>query len=269
MAAEPVDRQNWSAFFKVRASQPALVVPVAQEPARRLHACCRWASSSAYWPLAWRLGTQVRVACGSPACSHDEITRYRVSARNWSSPIAVVATGTLEVTRSSARPPVQATTYIQQYKFIRLEKRANYEGLDPVSQRPATGLTTPAIISAAEQLRRPIPASPPASIEELKTVGPRTDADFSPQDHRAVHPRGPARACCNERHHKPAHQPALHRMGPRRHCHAVEYVQPADSRRPPTEDDANGRRGLRLSRLFVTLSGPVSKRRSKPPSGAR
>lgn len=59
---------------------------------------------------------------------HDEITRNRVgeelvfahrSRRNW-------FLGGDDVAN---KPPAQATTYIQQYKFIRLERRANYEAL--------------------------------------------------------------------------------------------------------------------------------------------
>jgi hypothetical protein len=59
---------------------------------------------------------------------HDEITQYgygeelvfcRTSKRNW-------YLGGDEIAN---KPPVQATTHVQQYKFIRLEKRANYEAL--------------------------------------------------------------------------------------------------------------------------------------------
>jgi gamma-glutamylcyclotransferase (GGCT)/AIG2-like uncharacterized protein YtfP len=59
---------------------------------------------------------------------HDEITRYHVgeelvfahrSRRNW-------FLGGDEIANKA---PAQATTYIQQYKFIRLERRANYEPL--------------------------------------------------------------------------------------------------------------------------------------------
>jgi gamma-glutamylcyclotransferase (GGCT)/AIG2-like uncharacterized protein YtfP len=58
----------------------------------------------------------------------DEITRYRTeeelvfarrSRRNWY----------LGADDIANKAPAQATTYIQQYKFIRLEKRANYEPL--------------------------------------------------------------------------------------------------------------------------------------------
>jgi hypothetical protein len=59
---------------------------------------------------------------------YDEITQYgygeefvfaRTSKRKW-------YLGGDEI---ADKPPVQATTYVQQYKFIRLEKRANYEPL--------------------------------------------------------------------------------------------------------------------------------------------
>ena len=59
---------------------------------------------------------------------YDEITQYgygeelvfaRTSRRNWY----------LGADEIANKPPAQATTYVQQYKFIRLEKRANYEPL--------------------------------------------------------------------------------------------------------------------------------------------
>jgi len=59
---------------------------------------------------------------------YDEITQYgygeelvfaRTSKRKW-------YLGGDEI---ADKPPVQATTYVQQYKFIRLEKNANYEPL--------------------------------------------------------------------------------------------------------------------------------------------
>jgi hypothetical protein len=59
---------------------------------------------------------------------HDEITQYgygeelvfaRTNKRNW-------YLGGDEIAN---KPPSQATTYVQQYKFIRLDKRANYEPL--------------------------------------------------------------------------------------------------------------------------------------------
>jgi len=59
---------------------------------------------------------------------HDEITQYgygeelvfaRTSRRNW-------YLGDDEI---ADRAPAQATTYVQQYKFIRLDRRANYEPL--------------------------------------------------------------------------------------------------------------------------------------------
>jgi hypothetical protein len=60
--------------------------------------------------------------------NHDEITQFdrgeelmfaRIGKRNW-------YLGTDEIAYKS---PTQATTYVQQYKFIRLEKNANYEAL--------------------------------------------------------------------------------------------------------------------------------------------
>jgi len=83
---------------------------------------------------------------------HDEITQYqygeelvfaRTSKRRWY----------LGEDQIADKPPAQATTHIQQYKFIRLEKRANYEpvilclkGLQ-LAYNPADYLT-------AEQLNR-------------------------------------------------------------------------------------------------------------------
>jgi hypothetical protein len=59
---------------------------------------------------------------------HDEITQYgygeelvfaRTSKRNWF----------LGGDDIANKPPKQATTYVQQYKFIRLDEKANYEPL--------------------------------------------------------------------------------------------------------------------------------------------
>jgi len=49
----------------------------------------------------------------------EELVFARTSKRKWFS-------GTDEI---ADKPPAQATAYVQQYKFIRLEKRANYEPL--------------------------------------------------------------------------------------------------------------------------------------------
>ena len=49
----------------------------------------------------------------------EELVFARTSKRNWY----------LGINEIADKPPAQATTHIQQYKFIRLEKRANYEPL--------------------------------------------------------------------------------------------------------------------------------------------
>ncbi|GAJ15853.1 unnamed protein product, partial [marine sediment metagenome] len=49
----------------------------------------------------------------------DELVFARTSKRRW-------YLGDNEI---ADRPPIQATTHVQQYKFIRLDKRANYEPL--------------------------------------------------------------------------------------------------------------------------------------------
>lgn len=82
---------------------------------------------------------------------HDEITQYqygeelvfaRTSKRRWYLGADAIAN----------KPPAQATTHVQQYKFVRLEKRANYEPLIlclkglQLAYNPADYLT-------AEQLR--------------------------------------------------------------------------------------------------------------------
>jgi hypothetical protein len=49
----------------------------------------------------------------------DELVCARTSKRGWY----------LGADEIGDRPPAQATAYVQQYKFIRLERRANYEPL--------------------------------------------------------------------------------------------------------------------------------------------
>jgi hypothetical protein len=82
---------------------------------------------------------------------YDEITQHgygeelvfaRTSKRNW-------YLGEDEI---ADKPPAQATTYVQQYKFIRLEKRANYEPLI-LCLKGLQLAYNPADYLSAEQLR--------------------------------------------------------------------------------------------------------------------
>lgn len=130
---------------------------------------------------------------------HDEITRYRVgeelvfahrSRRNW-------FLGGDEIAN---KPPVQATTYIQQYKFIRLEKRANYEPLILCLKGLQLALN-PGDYLSAEQLR----AAPRLrrQYEELKQWA-RQPTQINVQTiGRFV--RAVQRGLMGERHHKPVH----------------------------------------------------------------
>ena len=130
---------------------------------------------------------------------HDEITRYRAgeelvfahrSRRNW-------FLGGDEIANKA---PTQATTYIQQYKFIRLERRANYEALILCLKGLQLALN-PGDYLNAEQLQ----AHPRLrqQYEELKQWA-HEPTQISPQViGRFVH--AVQRGLLNERHHKPAH----------------------------------------------------------------
>lgn len=130
---------------------------------------------------------------------HDEITRYRVgeelvfahrSRRNWF----------LGVDEIANKPPAQATTYIQQYKFIRLEKRANYEALILCLKGLQLALN-PGDYLSAEQLQ----ADPRLrqQYEQLKQWA-HAPTQISPQSiGRFVH--AVQRGLMDERHHQPAH----------------------------------------------------------------
>jgi hypothetical protein len=99
------------------------------------------------------------------------------------------------------RPPTQATTYVQQYKFIRLEKRANYEPLIlclkglQLSYNPADYLSAEQLKSS-KRLRQ--------QYEDLKKwadepteISPQTISKFL----NAVQT-----GLMNERHRRPAHK---------------------------------------------------------------
>lgn len=130
---------------------------------------------------------------------HDEITRYRVreelifahrSRRNW-------FLGHDEIAN---KPPAQATTYIQQYKFIRLERRANYEALIlclkglQLAMNPGDYLSSeqlqadPRLRQQYEQLKQ--------WAHEPTQISPQVIGRFVHAVQRGLH---------NERHHKPAH----------------------------------------------------------------
>lgn len=131
---------------------------------------------------------------------HDEITQYgygeelvfaRTSKRNW-------YLGGDEIAN---KPPAQATTYVQQYKFIRLEKRANYEPLIlclkglQLAYNPGDYLTVEQLRSSP-RLRR--------QYEELKKwaaepteISPQTISRFLNTVHEGL---------MNEGHRRPAHK---------------------------------------------------------------
>ncbi len=130
---------------------------------------------------------------------HDEIMRYRVgeelvfahrSRRNW-------FLGGDEIANKA---PAQATTYIQQYKFIRLERRANYEALILCLKGLQLALN-PGDYLSSEQLQAD--ARLRQQYEELKRWS-YEPTQISPQViGRFVH--AVQRGLMNERHHKPAH----------------------------------------------------------------
>ncbi|MGA2093710.1 MAG: gamma-glutamylcyclotransferase family protein [Sedimentisphaerales bacterium] len=131
---------------------------------------------------------------------HDEITREqfgeelvfaRTSQRQW-----FVGAG-----EPGDKTPTPATTNVQQYKFIRLEQRANYEPLIMCLKGLQLGYN-PADYLTAEQLKK----SPKLrrEYEELKTwaaspgeISPRTIGKFLQMVREGL---------MNEARHKPAHQ---------------------------------------------------------------
>ncbi len=130
----------------------------------------------------------------------DEITRYnygeelifaRTSRRNW-------YLGGDEI---ADRPPVQATTHVQQYKFIRLDGRANYEPLI-VCLKGLQLEYNPADYLTAEQMQND--ARLHQHYQELKRwarrpteISPRTVERFLDTVRRGL---------MNERHRRPAHR---------------------------------------------------------------
>jgi gamma-glutamylcyclotransferase (GGCT)/AIG2-like uncharacterized protein YtfP len=131
---------------------------------------------------------------------HDEITREqfgeelvfaRTSQRQW-----FVGAG-----EPGDKTPTPATTNVQQYKFIRLEQRANYEPLIMCLKGLQLGYN-PADYLTAEQLKKS--AKLRREYEELKTwaaspgeISPRTISRFLQTVREGL---------MNEARHKPAHQ---------------------------------------------------------------
>ncbi|MGA2171922.1 MAG: gamma-glutamylcyclotransferase family protein [Sedimentisphaerales bacterium] len=138
---------------------------------------------------------------------HDEITRQpldssaeggeelvfaRTSERRWS-------VGAGEV---GDKTPLSATTHVQQYKFIRLEQRANYEPLImclkglQLAYNPADYLT-------AEQLQKSVKLR--REYEELKSWS-ANPTEISPKTIRTFL-RTVREGLYNEAHHRPSHKP--------------------------------------------------------------
>ncbi|MHC4619902.1 MAG: gamma-glutamylcyclotransferase family protein [Planctomycetota bacterium] len=121
----------------------------------------------------------------------EELVFARTSKRRWYLGRDLIAD----------RAPAQATTYVQQYKFIRLEKRANYEPLIlclkglQLAYNPADYLTAEQLKSS-KKLRR--------QYEELKKwaaeptqISPKTISDFMETVKSGL---------MNEMHRRPAHK---------------------------------------------------------------
>jgi gamma-glutamylcyclotransferase (GGCT)/AIG2-like uncharacterized protein YtfP len=137
---------------------------------------------------------------------HDEITRQsndsaqggeelvfaRTSERRW-----VVGADSV-----GDKTPLSATTHVQQYKFIRLEQRANYEPLImclkglQLAYNPADYLT-------AEQLKKSVKLR--REYEELK-IWSANPTEISPNTIRTFL-QAVREGLMNEQHHQPAHAP--------------------------------------------------------------
>ncbi len=130
-------------------------------------------------------------ALGSTERRDEELVFARTSKRRWY----------LGADEIADKPPAQATTYVQQYKFIRLEQRANYEPLIlclkglQLAYNPADYLTAEQLKGSRklqqqyEQLKQwaavPTEISPQTISKFLKTV---------------------QSGLMNEGHHRPAHK---------------------------------------------------------------
>jgi hypothetical protein len=132
---------------------------------------------------------------GSPrplGAGGEELVFARTSERRW-------FVGAEEV---GDKTPAAATTRVQQYKFIRLEQRANYEPLIMCLKGLQLGYN-PADYLTAEQLKRS--AKLRRDYEELKnwSAGP---TEISHKTIRSFL-RTVREGLMNEAHHRPAHQP--------------------------------------------------------------
>jgi len=152
-------------------------------------------------------------ACG------EELVFARTSKRKWY----------LASDQIAHKPPAQATTYVQQYKFVRLKKRTNYEPLImclkglQLGYNPGDYLTTEQL-TASQKLRR--------EYEDLKRwaaeptrIPPQTISSFL-----AVVEQG----LMNEAHHGPAHKLhyinwALHAVADRLNALNARLKLPDDS----------------------------------------
>ncbi len=132
----------------------------------------------------------------------DEITQYtygeefvfaRTSRRNW-----YMGTGGDEI---AEKPPVQATTHVQQYKFIRLEGRANYEPLILCLKGLQLAYNPGEYLTAEQMQRSPHLARQYQRLKEWAVhpteIGQRTIARFVDTVRRGL---------LNERHYRPAHK---------------------------------------------------------------
>jgi len=121
----------------------------------------------------------------------EQLTFARTSRRSW-------YLGEDEV---GNRPPAQATTYIQQYKFIRLDQRANYEPLIlslkglQLGYNPGDYLTTEQL-SRSRKLRREFAELKKWATEPTK-IAPQSINRFLNTVQYGL---------MNERHHRPAHK---------------------------------------------------------------
>ncbi len=121
----------------------------------------------------------------------EELVFARTSKRRW-------YLGEDEI---ADKPPAQATTYVQQYKFIRLEKRANYEPLI-LCLKGLQLAYNPADYLSAEQLKESSKLR--QQYEELKKwaaepteITPQTISKFLNTVQSGL---------MNERHRRPAHK---------------------------------------------------------------
>jgi len=131
---------------------------------------------------------------------YDEITRHeygeelvfaRTSKRSW-------FLGEDEI---ADKPPAQATTYVQQYKFIRLEKRANYEPLI-LCLKGLQLAYNPADYLSAEQLRASRKLQ--RQYEDLKRWATEPTEISAPVISKFI--RTVQKGLMNEGHHRPAHK---------------------------------------------------------------